>query len=74
MYLKVTVKASAKIDSVSLKNGRYVISTREPAEQGRANASAHALLAAYIGVPAKMIALVRGADKPSKLFLKREVL
>jgi uncharacterized protein YggU (UPF0235/DUF167 family) len=72
MYLKVTVKASAKTDSVSLKNDRYIISTREPAENGRANEAVHSLLATHLGVPRKMISLVRGADKPSKLFIKRE--
>jgi len=72
MYLKVTVKPGSKTDSVTLQNGRYVISTREPAEEGRANVSAKALLAAYLHVPENKLSLIRGADKPGKLFLKRE--
>jgi uncharacterized protein YggU (UPF0235/DUF167 family) len=70
-YLKVTAKAGSKTDSVIQKNGRYIITTREPAENGRANESVHALLAAHLGIPKKMISLVRGADKPSKLFIQR---
>lgn len=72
MYIKVTVKASVRADSVILKNGRYVIATREPAENGRANAAVHTLLARHLNVPEKKLALVRGADRPSKLFVMRE--
>ncbi len=72
MYIKVTVKAAARTDSVSEKNGRYIVSTREPAEQGMANKAAHALLARHLGVPEKSLALVRGADRPAKLFIMRD--
>ena len=72
MYIKVTAKPGSRADSVVLKNDRYIISTREPAENGKANVAVHALLAKHLGVSKKSIALVRGADKPSKLFLKRE--
>ena len=71
LYIKVTAKAGVKADSVIEKNGRYVISTREPASDGRANVAVHELLARHLGVPAKSLALVRGTDKPSKLFILR---
>jgi uncharacterized protein YggU (UPF0235/DUF167 family) len=72
MYIKVTVKPYSKVDEITERNGRFIISTREPAENGRANAAAQTLLARHLGVLEKELALVRGSDKPSKLFLKRE--
>ncbi|MBI5134220.1 MAG: DUF167 domain-containing protein [Candidatus Taylorbacteria bacterium] len=71
MYIKVTAKPDSREDFVLEKNGRFVVSTREPALDGRANAAVRALLARYLGVPEKSIALVRGTDRPSKLFIKR---
>lgn len=70
-YIKVTAKPDAKEDSVVEKSGRYVVATREPAEDGRANAAVRTLLAKHLGVPESALSLVRGADKPSKIFIKR---
>lgn len=71
VYVKVTAKPNAKEDSVTEKNGRYIVSTREPAEGGRANAAVRTLVARHLGVPESALSLVRGADKPSKIFIKR---
>lgn len=71
MYLKITVKPSSKIDSIVENNSRYMISCREPAKGGRANTAAKVLLARHLGVSEKVLALVRGADRPSKLFIVR---
>lgn len=71
MYITVTVAAGSKKDSVVMNGKRYVVSTREPAENGRANDAALRLLAAHLEVPTGSLALVRGAHKPSKLFLLR---
>lgn len=71
-YLKVTVKAESPRDSVTERNGRYIVATREPAQNGRANASATKILAEYLGIPHNKLSLVRGSDKPAKLFIKRE--
>ncbi len=72
MYIKVTAKPDSKNNGVTEKNGRYVISTREPAENGRANAAVLTLLAKHLGLPEKSLSLFRGADKPSKLFIVRD--
>lgn len=72
MYIKVTAWPESREESVVERNGRYVVSVREPAEGGQANAAVHTLLAKHLGVPEKSIALVRGADKPSKLFIRRD--
>lgn len=71
MYIKATVKPGSKKDGVVIKNDRYIVSVREPAENGRANAAATAVLARHLGVPQKSLFLVRGADRPSKLFIKK---
>ena len=72
MYIKATVKPGSKKDGVAMKNGRYIVSVREPASEGRANAAARAILARHLGVPQKSLSLVRGADRPSKLFILRD--
>jgi uncharacterized protein YggU (UPF0235/DUF167 family) len=69
-YIKVTAKAGSKKDEVAMKGDRYIVSVREPAENGRANAAIHSVLARHLSVPEKSLALVRGGDKPSKLFIK----
>lgn len=72
MYIKATVRAGAAKDSVSFRKDRYHITTREPAEGGRANKAAASLLSAHLGISEKSLSLLRGKDRPSKLFLKRE--
>ena len=69
-YIKVTAKAGSKTEGVVMKGDRYIISVREPSENGRANSAVHSVLARHLGIPEKMIVLVRGADKPSKLFIR----
>lgn len=45
----------------------YEAWVRPPAERGRANAAALALLARGLGVEAKRLRLVKGATSPSKI-------
>ena len=72
MYIKVTVKPKSKVEGVFERNSRYVVSVREPNENGEANRAAHALLAKHLRVLPKNLALVRGKDRPAKLFMLRE--
>jgi uncharacterized protein YggU (UPF0235/DUF167 family) len=72
MNIKTIVRAGAAKDAVSFRKDRYHITTREPAQGGRANKAARSLLAAHLGIPEKSLSLLRGKDRPSKLFLKRE--
>ena len=71
-YIKVTAKPDSKTNGVSMKGDRYIVSVREPAENGRANSAVHSTLAKHLGIPEGHLALVRGADKPSKLFIRRD--
>lgn len=73
MFLKVTVEPGKKADSITMKNGRYMVSVREPAEGGRANSAVHNLLARHLGINPKMLSLFRGVNSPTKLFIRRDV-
>ena len=50
-------------------DGVYIIYTKAPAIEGRANAAATKLLAKYFGVPQSGVRLVRGAWAKRKVFL-----
>ena len=50
-------------------DGTYIIYTKAPAIEGRANAAATKLLAQYFGVPQSGVRLVRGARAKHKVFL-----
>ena len=49
-------------------DGVYIIYTKAPAIEGRANAAAIKLLAKYFGVPQSAVKLVRGARAKHKVF------
>ncbi len=49
-------------------DGTYVIYTKAPAIEGRANAAAIKLLAKYLGVSQSAVKLVRGATSKHKVF------
>ncbi len=69
MFVRVTVKAKAKKDQVfPKKEGKFLIQTRQPAKEGRANQQVCLLLANYLGVPLERIKLIRGRTCPHKLF------
>ena len=50
-------------------DGTYIIYTKAPAIEGRANAAAIKLLAKYFSVPQSGVRLVRGARAKHKVFL-----
>ena len=49
-------------------DGTYIIYTKAPAIEGRANVAAVKLLAKYFGVPQSRVRLVRGATSKYKTF------
>ena len=49
-------------------DGTYIIYTKAPAIEGRANAAAIKLLAKYFGVAQSGVKLVRGATSKHKVF------
>lgn len=71
-YIKLKVHPDAGENRIEKRReDSFEIWTKEPAENGRANASALAFLAKTLGVEVKKIALVKGARSPSKIVLIR---
>jgi uncharacterized protein YggU (UPF0235/DUF167 family) len=65
--IRVTVKADEKRDSVALaQNGRLMVTTREPAEENRANKAVLRLVAEYLGVQQKQLRITSGHQTPNK--------
>jgi len=69
MFVRVTVKAKAKKDQVfPQKEGKFLVHTRQPAREGRANLQVRLLLAGHLEVPLEKVKLIRGKTRPHKLF------
>lgn len=70
MKIPATIKPNSRHreEVVIGSDGTYVIYTKAPAIEGRANAAATKLLAKYFGVPQSVVKLVRGAASKHKVF------
>lgn len=71
MKIPATIKPNSRHreEVVVGSDGVYIIYTKAPAIEGRANAAATKLLAKYFGVPQSVVKLVRGARARHKVFL-----
>ena len=71
MKIPTTIKPNSRHreEVVVGGDGTYIIYTKAPAIEGRANAAAIKLLAKYFGVPPSGVRLVRGARAKHKVFL-----
>ncbi len=70
MKIPITIKPNSRHreEVVVGSDGTYIIYTKAPAIEGRANAAAIKLLAKYFGVPQSQVKLVRGATSKHKVF------
>ena len=70
MKIPATIKPNSRHreEVVVGSDGTYVIYTKAPAIEGRANAAAIELLAKYFGVAQSGVKLVRGATSKHKVF------
>ena len=69
MIIRVKVQAKRKLDKVTLlSKDRFLVQTREPAKEGRANEKVRFLLANYFQLPLAKVRLRRGHQRPNKLF------
>lgn len=70
MKIPTTIKPNSRHreEVVVGSDGTYIIYTKAPAIEGRANAAAIKLLAKYFGVPQSGVKLVRGATSRRKVF------
>ena len=71
MKIPATIKPNSRHreEVVVGSDGTYIIYTKAPAIEGRANAAAIKLLAKYFGVAQSGVRLVRGARVKRKVFL-----
>ncbi len=72
MHIPVTVTPESSKESVVFEKVRYRIAVKAPARDGKANDAAKILLAKHLGISPAKLSLIRGADRPSKIFLQRE--
>ena len=70
MKIPATIKPNSRRreEVVVGSDGVYIIYTKAPAIEGRANAAAIKLLAKYFGVAQSGVRLVRGARAKHKMF------
>ncbi len=70
MKIPATIKPNSRHreEVVVGSDGTYIIYTKAPAIEGRANAAAIKLLAKYFGVAQSGVRLVRGARAKRKVF------
>lgn len=68
MFIKVTVKSSAKTDKIEKStNGNYKIHTKQPSLDGKANQSVVAILSDYFKVPQNCIRIKAGLRSKIKI-------
>ena len=71
-FIKVKVHAGQKQNRLVQKApDSFEIWVKAPAEEGRANKTVKAILAAHLGVTENRLCLIKGATSPAKLFLQR---
>lgn len=68
MYIKVTVTAGAKRESLVKKSkDKLVVSVTEPAKQNLANKRVRELVAEHCAVPLSKVRIISGHHSPSKM-------
>lgn len=68
MYIKLKVHAAARKEEIIKRaENSYEVWTKAPASEGRANTAVLNMLALQIGVEAKRLRIIKGAQTPSKI-------
>lgn len=68
-YIMVTAHPKSKKECIERKDvGRYIISVKEPAEDGRANTRIRELIAEEYEVPVGAVRLIKGGLQSKKIF------
>lgn len=72
-YFKLKVRAGARENRLTVRSAdSLIVSVSAPAENGRANKAALALVAAHLNVPVGKLWLVKGARTPAKIIEIRD--
>lgn len=67
--IKVKVKADEKENSVEkLKEDEFLVKTKAPRKEGRANESAISILSNYFNIEPSKIRIIKGHTSSSKVF------
>ena len=62
------VQAGARENQLTVRSAdSFLISVKEPAESGRANCAALALLGRHLSIPPERLWIVKGAHSPAKI-------
>jgi uncharacterized protein YggU (UPF0235/DUF167 family) len=68
-FIKVKVKAKSKKNSIKkLKDDEFLVETKEPPSDNRANNSVMDILAEELKIPRNRMILIKGHTSPSKIF------
>ena len=65
-YLQVKVKTRSQKDWVEHKDGIYIIHTKEPARDNKANFAVIDLLSDYLDIPKRNISIKQGLKSKTK--------
>lgn len=65
-HLQVKVKPGSKKDRVEHKDGIYIIHTKEPARDNKANFAVIDLLSDYLDIPKRNISIKHGLKSKTK--------
>jgi uncharacterized protein len=67
MKISVRVKANARAEEVSLESGVYLVKTKAPPHEGKANEAIIKLLADHFKKPKSSVRILSGAGSKNKI-------
>lgn len=67
MIIRIRVKSNSKENNIVLKNGIYILHTREPAKENRANISVINQLSKFFDVPKGNVSIKHGLRNKDKV-------
>lgn len=67
MVIRIRVKSNSKENSIILKDGVYVLHTKEPAKENRANISVIKQVAEFFDVPKSTVSIKHGLKNREKI-------
>lgn len=67
MIIRIRVKSNSKENNIVLKNGLYIVHTKEPAKENRANISVINQLSKFFNVPKGNVSIKHGLKNKDKV-------
>jgi len=67
MKISVKVKTGSRIEGVTEENGVYLVRTKEPPHEGRANSAVIKLLSEYFHKPKSSLNILSGKSSKNKV-------